>query len=473
MARFDFPAMKLTEGQGRQPPAPQRSIYDTEPGYPARPDVEAAPLPAPRTPAYTPRSYTPPPSPPRGAYRAPSFRDGPDGPPPAGAAPRVTMAPPVDPPARPMARWQPSARPYSAAPPAATPATPSYREPPITTREAAPPARSGEGRTHEVRSGDTLYGLSRRYRVAVSVLMSANNLTSPTIRPGQKLVIPGRGSARPTASTPVEPARPQRTALAPPRATPRAVPPVSTPAGEGTYTVQPGDSLYRIARRLKVTSMALQRENAITDPTKLKPGMVLKIPGKATAARRPLERRPESPATVQPASTKPDTPIRVIQTRPVIIPGRGAPAEAAPQPKREKMAALPRSKPATGGAHFRWPVQGKVVQKFGPRPDGSHSDGIDLAVPPGTDVVAADAGEVAYSGNELAGYGNLVLIRHTNGWVSAYAHNDKLLVKRGDKVRRGQLIAKSGTSGGISQPKLHFELRQGSKPVDPLPYLAR
>jgi murein DD-endopeptidase MepM/ murein hydrolase activator NlpD len=92
-------------------------------------------------------------------------------------------------------------------------------------------------------------------------------------------------------------------------------------------------------------------------------------------------------------------------------------------------------------------------------------------VPLGTSVKAAENGVVAYAGNELKGYGNLVLIRHANNWVSAYAHNDEILVKRGDQVRRGQIIAKAGRSGQASQPLLHFELRKGSRPVDPTKFM--
>ena len=96
-----------------------------------------------------------------------------------------------------------------------------------------------------------------------------------------------------------------------------------------------------------------------------------------------------------------------------------------------------------------------------------------MSVPLGTDVHAAEAGVVAYSGSELKGYGNLVLLRHDNGWVTAYAHNDELLVKRGDKVRRGQVIGKAGKTGTVDQPQVHFELRQGSKPVDPTPFMEK
>ncbi len=116
-------------------------------------------------------------------------------------------------------------------------------------------------------------------------------------------------------------------------------------------------------------------------------------------------------------------------------------------------------------------MKGKVIARFGMRPDNTHNDGINISVPAGTQVLAAENGVVAYAGNELKGYGNLVLVRHENGWVSAYAHNDTLLVKRGDKVKRGQPVAKAGTSGSVDQPQVHFELRQGSKPVDPLPHM--
>jgi murein DD-endopeptidase MepM/ murein hydrolase activator NlpD len=116
-------------------------------------------------------------------------------------------------------------------------------------------------------------------------------------------------------------------------------------------------------------------------------------------------------------------------------------------------------------------VKGRVVAAFGPRPDSTHNDGINIAVPAGAEVVAAEAGVVAYAGNELKGYGNLVLIRHENNWVTAYAHNEELIVKRGDQVKRGQPIARAGRSGADGQPLVHFEVRQGSRPVDPIPHL--
>ena len=114
-----------------------------------------------------------------------------------------------------------------------------------------------------------------------------------------------------------------------------------------------------------------------------------------------------------------------------------------------------------------------MIAGFGPKPTGQQNDGINIAVPEGTPVKASDDGVVAYSGNELKGYGNLVLVRHSNGYVTAYAHASELMVKRGDSVKRGQTIAKSGQTGNVTSPQLHFEIRKGATPVDPMQYPRR
>ncbi len=127
--------------------------------------------------------------------------------------------------------------------------------------------------------------------------------------------------------------------------------------------------------------------------------------------------------------------------------------------------------PSANGTSFRCPVRGRIIGSFGSGPTDERNDGINLAVPEVTSINAVEAGTVIYAGNELQGYGQLVLIRHADGWVSAYAHNSAILVQRGDTVRRGQIISRAGTSGNVSAPQLHFELRKGSKPVNPLDYL--
>jgi murein DD-endopeptidase MepM/ murein hydrolase activator NlpD len=120
---------------------------------------------------------------------------------------------------------------------------------------------------------------------------------------------------------------------------------------------------------------------------------------------------------------------------------------------------------------FYWPVRGKLLSAYGPAATGTHNDGLNIAAPEGTDVAATESGVVAYAGDELRGYGNLILIKHADGWVSAYGHNKEMLVHKGDHVRRGEVIAKVGTTGGVGQPQLHFELRQGTKAIDPLDHL--
>ncbi len=117
--------------------------------------------------------------------------------------------------------------------------------------------------------------------------------------------------------------------------------------------------------------------------------------------------------------------------------------------------------------NFIWPVIGKIIQSF----HESGNDGVNISVCSGTSVQAIEGGEIAYASEELAGYGKMVLIRHPNGFVSAYAHNSELNVIKGDKVKRGQVIAKSGQSGNVGSPQLHFELRKGSTPVDPIKFM--
>jgi murein DD-endopeptidase MepM/ murein hydrolase activator NlpD len=298
--------------------------------------------------------------------------------------------------------------------------------------------------------------------------MAVNELASPALKPGQRLYLPaGRVPARP-----LERSRPTEVASAQ-RADEGIPSPASPGAWPGTYTVQPGDSIYAVARRYNVSFAELQQANAITDARKVRPGTILKVPGGSDA---PLARGRDAVPTAAPAPAIPST------TQPTIINGETRVAslptttDASPGPAVPQVAGatarLEDTLPA-GEVRLRWPVNGRVIAAFGPRNDGTHNDGLNLAVPLGTDVHAADGGLVAYAGNELKGYGNLVLLRHDNGWVTAYAHNDELLVKRGDKVRRGQIVARAGRTGQVDQPQVHFELRQGSKPVDPTPFLER
>jgi len=128
--------------------------------------------------------------------------------------------------------------------------------------------------------------------------------------------------------------------------------------------------------------------------------------------------------------------------------------------------------PARSGANFRRPAHGLIVSRFGAQSDGRRNDGINISVPRGTPVKAAENGVVVYAGDELTGLGKLVLVRHADGWVSAYGHNDRIAVKRCDTVKRGQEIARAGITGNVTKPQIHFELRKNARPVDPEQHLA-
>ena len=404
---------------------------------------------------------------------------------------------------------EPQARPAMAAAPRAS-AT-AGRQIPTAAATTRAPAKPGE--IIEVQQGDTLYGISKRYRVAISELMALNNLQNPNIRPGQKLTVPGGKLAvaqRPTAAAAAEqpapaPVKPQKAARVAPvpavapapvavAPAPAAAPTVAAAPAEwaGSYTVAQGDTLTAIARKHKIKAADLQSANNITDPTKVRPGVVLKVPGDASAPAPEAPAvavAPIAPATPAPAAKVPAAKVAAAApagAKPKII---NAATEPVDQPET-RVAALGSNAPvqsdATTGVpkaatpviagatgKFRWPVKGKVITNFGPRADNTHNDGINISVPSGTDVLAAETGTVAYAGSELKGYGNLILVRHEGNWVSAYAHNDQLLVKRGDKVKRGQAIAKAGNTGSVDQPQVHFELRQGSKPIDPVPYMEK
>jgi len=279
-----------------------------------------------------------------------------------------------------------------------------------------------------------------------------------------------------------------------PRATkPSAPPPVAqvTPQAKGPrIKVQQGDTLTGLSQRYGVPIDTIQSVNNLADG-RLREGQVLIMPGaKMAAAPKPAPRmpvatpQPPAPAVAQAPAASAPSGARKVKTTTIAAPGAPAPSEttqsttkAAPKlasktPQRvTSTTQLPNPEPMTGNS-FRWPVKGRVISGFGTKPDGGHNDGINISVPQGTPVKAAENGVVAYSGSELKGYGNLVLIRHANNWVSAYANNEELMVKRGDKVQRGQVIAKAGTTGSVSQPQVHFELRKGSRPVDPTKYMS-
>ena len=309
-------------------------------------------------------------------------------------------------------------------------------------------------RQHVVQQGETLYAVARRYGVEAASLATLNHLDPPyTIKLGQPLVLP---------------------------------PPVATESSPAVAVVSPSSAL---------------------SPATPQTGSIVPGGGVTTTALAPPTTTPPGPATGAPQVLAPPTPAQAVPpTQPVaapippIPPPRPAPTPT-PTPDSAEDEAPPANgkvsppEPESGAAPaaaatptaavtslveshrapvaplFTWPVSGKIVSTFGPAAGGTHNDGINIAAPEGTTVAAAEGGIVAYAGNELRGFGNLLLVKHDGGWVTAYAHNQVLLVKKGDKVRRGQAIARVGSTGGVSGAQLHFELRSGTKAIDPLDHL--
>ena len=215
----------------------------------------------------------------------------------------------------------------------------------------------------------------------------------------------------------------------------------------GTYVVKPKDSLFRIAREHGVDVATLARLNNLSDPGQLRVGQVLRLSDAApgTAAAPTVPTAPPAPATPAPAAP-----------------------EATPEPVRP----VPPSEPTqvarasdAGLISWGWPASGKIIQGF-----NVNTKGIDIAGEPGDAVIAAAAGEVMYAGNGVRGLGNLVLLGHSNGFITAYAHNSKLLVKTGQQIKKGEKVAEIGQTDTTS-PRLHFEIRRRGTPVNPLAYL--
>jgi murein DD-endopeptidase MepM/ murein hydrolase activator NlpD len=290
--------------------------------------------------------------------------------------------------------------------------------PPPSPPATVNPAPVAGATSHVIAQGDTLYNISRRYGRSVNEIAKANNMEQTTpLRIGARITIPGSQTAQAT--------------MVPPKAAPK-----------------------------------LEHTKPLGSPTKLASvqpmsGGVSAVPSPAAVATKPAvsAKRQDAEASAG-ANAGGGTGANTGAKANVMTPAPDGPT-------------LSGSSKPVGDAtpSFRWPVRGRVIEGFGPKGNGQQNDGINLAVPEGTPVKAAEDGVVAYAGNELKGYGNLVLVRHSNGYVTAYAHSKELLVKRGEEVKRGQVIAKSGQTGNVDAPQLHFEVRKGQAPLNPIPML--
>ncbi|MGD2133172.1 MAG: peptidoglycan DD-metalloendopeptidase family protein [Maricaulaceae bacterium] len=214
-----------------------------------------------------------------------------------------------------------------------------------------------------------------------------------------------------------------------------------------TYTVQPGDTLFGIARAHRVQPRSLALLNGMSEPYLIAPGDEIELPGSARDWRASAAGSSSAGAGVAASTSSGAAPATPRAPR--------GPDPAGPAPR------------------FAWPAAGNVIDGFGPKEAGRRNDGVNIAANAGDPVVAAADGLVVYAGSELAGYGNLILVKHADGWVSAYAHNEALLVEEEQTVTQGQAIARAGSSGAVDAPQLHFELRRNGQPVDPAGILPR
>ncbi|HYF54992.1 MAG TPA: peptidoglycan DD-metalloendopeptidase family protein [Salinarimonas sp.] len=401
------------------------------------------------------------------------------------------MSQPLAPPAPSVAYNRPPAAPSAPAPAPAAPRAVASNGPAGWTVHG--------GSAVVVGQGDSLQALATRYGVPAQAILQANGLsTASQVAPGRTVVIPvfNAVGAPAVASAPV-PRAPAPVAAAPkPQMRlvegPKPAPSPAKPEPKRAEPAKPAPVAAKPSPApAKPAPVAAKAPPAKPEPVKPAPARVAAQPERKPEPAKPAPVAKAVPAKPEPA--KPEPKVAEVQkappkaaeapkpaqqpqpqkvaslgTPPIAAPAAPAPAPA-PQPARPEpvqTASLPTS-PASG-LDFRWPARGRVISGFG----SSGNEGINIAVPEGTPVRAAEGGTVAYAGSELKGYGNLVLIRHDNGYVSAYAHNGEISVKRGDKVGRGQVIAKSGQSGNVNSPQLHFEIRKGSTPVDPMPYLS-
>jgi len=275
---------------------------------------------------------------------------------------------------------------------------------------------------HVVTPKQTVYALSRLYGVPVRSLLVLNNLQPPyLLNTGQKVKIPI----------------------------------------QRTHVVSKGETVYAISRKYDVSLTELVRLNEIGKPPIIVTGQTLLLPDEqrtAVATAAPETPVPEASGDGnEPGDEETVAVVTPPKPKRVVLP----PSTNIPQPKQ-----LSRS-------GFLWPVSGKVISRFGGKGKGLRNDGINIAAPKGTPIRAAQNGVVAYRGNQLRGFGNLLLIKHDKGYMTAYAHADRILVERGARVTRGQVIARVGSTGSVGTSQLHFEIRRGRQPIDPLHHLRR
>lgn len=289
---------------------------------------------------------------------------------------------------------------------------------------------AGSVGVHTVLPGDTLYTISKNYQLPMREIITLNRIEAPyVLNAGFRMKLP----------TPNE------------------------------HEVRQGDTLSSIARMYELSVNRLANLNNLSSPFRISVGQKLRLPTStmgssavqpAVAQNSAVLKPPVDEAPSQADAASPSSVQKTAATTRATAPRVGK--KPIPKSTTPKM---------SGNGRFMRPVEGRVISTYGPKADGLHNDGINIRAARGTPVRVAENGVVVYSGDDLAGYGNLVLVRHDGGMMSAYAHLDKSLIKRGDVLKRGQALGTVGSTGQVDTPQLHFEIRRGTKPLNPVKYL--
>jgi len=317
-----------------------------------------------------------------------------------------------------------------------------------------------------LQQGESLGTLSSRYGVPVSALLAVNGLSSVNqAQPGQQIMIPAYSAVQGAGST----SAPRRVASAVPSRETLAEAPPARPATRPAVRDVTGKPETEAERRAATKLKQLRTRDEIEDEAPASrpaaKAAAQPMPEKKITEQKRLEaERGARQATKKVPAAEPETTASIPEPKVVARNAERPAAVAAPAPQSEE--------PAEQAANFRWPAQGRVISGFGAKGASGTNDGINIAVPEGTPVRAAEGGTVIHADDALKGYGKLVLVRHPNGYVSVYAHNGEIKVKRGESVKRGQVIAASGSSGNVTSPQLHFQIRKGSQAVDPMKMLS-
>lgn len=305
-------------------------------------------------------------------------------------------------------------------PPSAVTAPAPKPKPTWTARKVVPDAVEVPGGSVTVAPGDSLSRIASRTGAGIGAIAVANNLKPPyVLTPGQVLQIPA-----------------------------------------GRYhRVKEGETGIAIARAYGVEWDKIVTANQLTPPYNLRVGQKLRLPTREAVAAMTLEERARAFTIDIDDLISGSEPAQKTPPKP----------KAKVTPQQASVTAV--AEPAAFKGRFRWPLEGRIISSFGPKAGGRYNDGINIKTTTGTPIRAAADGVVAYADSELAGFGGLVLVKHGDGWVTAYAHAEELLVSRGDRVKQGDILARAGSTGSVDEPQLHFEIRRGRTPVDPLKHL--